>query len=129
MEDEIAGQREAQELSAALFSTRRPKHLGSGLASGAKSVAKGVLAGGARRRRRRRRRPLACRRAACQLLLPIHPPAGAVGLVAAPVIGAYQEGVKGAAKGAAAGASITLACSPRCCSLLAGNRHDCPFVY
>ena len=56
------------------------------------------------RRRRRRRRPLACR----------SPPptcsscssgAGAVGLVAAPVIGAYQEGVKGAAKGAAAGAA------------------------
>lgn len=54
------------------------------------------------------RLPLACRWAACPFILPIRLPAGAVGLVAAPVIGAYQEGVKGAAKGAAAGASGAL---------------------
>lgn len=55
-----------------IFSLRKPQHAGSGLVSGAKSVAKGVLA-------------------------------GAVGLIAAPAIGASQEGFKGFAKGAAAG--------------------------
>jgi curved DNA-binding protein CbpA len=55
-----------------IFSLRKPQHAGSGLVSGAKSVAKGVLA-------------------------------GAVGLIAAPAMGASQEGFKGFAKGAAAG--------------------------
>jgi curved DNA-binding protein CbpA len=55
-----------------IFSLRKPQHAGSGLISGAKSVAKGVLA-------------------------------GAVGLIAAPAVGASQEGFKGFAKGAAAG--------------------------
>ncbi|KAH7622760.1 hypothetical protein Ndes2526B_g03599 [Nannochloris sp. 'desiccata'] len=55
-----------------IFSLRKPQHAGSGLVSGAKSVAKGVLA-------------------------------GAVGLIAAPAVGASQEGFKGFAKGAAAG--------------------------
>jgi len=55
-----------------IFSLRKPQHAGSGLVSGAKSVAKGVLA-------------------------------GAAGLIAAPVVGASQEGFKGFAKGAAAG--------------------------
>ena len=104
MEGDIDAQREAQELSAALFSTRRPKHIGSGLASGAKSLAKGVLAGRRRCRRRRRRHSTAAVPACLPTLATCRLPAGAVGLVAAPVIGAYQEGVKGAAKGAAAGA-------------------------
>lgn len=55
-----------------VFSLRKPKDFRAGLASGAKSVAKGVLA-------------------------------GTIGLVAAPAIGAHQEGFKGFAKGAAAG--------------------------
>ena len=55
-----------------LFSLRKPQHVGAGLVSAGKSVAKGVLA-------------------------------GAVGLVAAPAVGAAQEGFKGFAKGAAAG--------------------------
>lgn len=55
-----------------LFSLRKPKDAKAGLASGAKSVAKGVIA-------------------------------GAIGLVAAPAVGAHQEGLAGFAKGAAAG--------------------------
>ncbi|KAL4428793.1 hypothetical protein ABPG77_005231 [Micractinium sp. CCAP 211/92] len=55
-----------------VFSLRKPRDLKAGLASGAKSVAKGVLA-------------------------------GTIGLVAAPAIGAHQEGLAGFAKGAAAG--------------------------
>jgi hypothetical protein len=55
-----------------LFSLRRPRDFGAGMASGAKSVVKGVIS-------------------------------GAVGLVAAPTIGAHQDGLRGFAKGAAAG--------------------------
>jgi curved DNA-binding protein CbpA len=55
-----------------VFSLRKPKDAAAGLASGAKSVAKGVLA-------------------------------GTVGLIAAPAVGASQEGFVGFAKGAAAG--------------------------
>lgn len=55
-----------------IFSLRKPRDAKAGLASGAKSVAKGVLA-------------------------------GAIGLFAAPAVGAHQEGFKGFAKGAAAG--------------------------
>ena len=56
----------------ALFSTRKPRNLGAGLSSGAKSVAKGVAM-------------------------------GAVGLVAAPVLGAREGGVKGFCAGLGAG--------------------------
>jgi hypothetical protein len=55
-----------------IFSVRRPKDLKAGLASGLKSIGKGV---------------------AC----------GVAGLVAAPIIGASQEGVSGCAKGVVAG--------------------------
>jgi curved DNA-binding protein CbpA len=55
-----------------LFSLRKPRDARAGFASGAKSLAKGFIA-------------------------------GTVGLVAAPVIGASQEGFLGFAKGAAAG--------------------------
>ena len=55
-----------------IFSLRKPKDAAAGFSSGAKSVAKGILA-------------------------------GAVGLVAAPAIGASQDGFRGFAKGAAAG--------------------------
>lgn len=48
MQVDTLSQEEAQQLQEALFSTRRPKDIKGGLASGAKSVAKGVLAGGAR---------------------------------------------------------------------------------
>ena len=56
------------DLDAALFSTRRPKDVSAGMASGAKTIMKGVVA-------------------------------GAIGLVAAPVMGAREEGVKGFVKG------------------------------
>ncbi|CAG9465125.1 unnamed protein product [Pedinophyceae sp. YPF-701] len=55
-----------------VFSLRRPKHLGSGLVSGTKSLLKGTAA-------------------------------GAVALVAAPVLGAQQDGFVGALKGATVG--------------------------
>ena len=48
MQVDTLSQEEAQQLQEALFSTRRPKDIKGGLASGAKSVAKGLLAGGAR---------------------------------------------------------------------------------
>ena len=62
---------------AALFSTRRPKDMGAGMASGAKTIVKGVVA-------------------------------GAIGLVAAPVMGAREEGVKGFVKGMGMGVAQTL---------------------
>lgn len=55
-----------------LFSLRKPKDFAGGLASGLKSIGKGLAIGG-------------------------------VGLVAAPAIGAHQDGFRGFAKGAAAG--------------------------
>ena len=55
-----------------VFSLRRPKDIKAGLASGGKSIVKGLGA-------------------------------GVVGLVAAPALGAHQEGFVGFAKGAAAG--------------------------
>ena len=55
-----------------LFSTRKPRNLGAGLSSGAKSVAKGVAL-------------------------------GAIGLVAAPVVGMREGGVKGLCAGIGAG--------------------------
>jgi len=55
-----------------LFSLRKPKDFAGGLASGLKSIGKGIAIGG-------------------------------VGLVAAPAIGAHQDGFRGFAKGAAAG--------------------------
>jgi hypothetical protein len=55
-----------------VFSLRKPRDVKAGLASGAKSAAKGILA-------------------------------GAFGLIAAPAVGAHQEGLKGFAKGAVAG--------------------------
>lgn len=55
-----------------VFSLRKPRDLKAGLASGLKSMAKGVLA-------------------------------GTVGLVAAPIIGAHQDGFAGLAKGTVAG--------------------------
>lgn len=113
----------------ALFSTRKPRDFRAGLASGAKSVAKGVLAGAL---------PLLPRFLSCctrfcglsQLACstPVDPsllqphawpppadaapapsscprpcPAGTIGLVAAPAIGAHQEGLKGFGKGVVAG--------------------------
>ena len=59
-----------------LFSLRRPRDFRAGLASGSKSLAKGVLG-------------------------------GAMGLVAAPVMGAFQGGVLGFGKGLVAGMSFT----------------------
>ena len=46
MQSDVAAQQEAADLADSLFSTRKPKDVRAGLASGAKSVAKGVLAGG-----------------------------------------------------------------------------------
>jgi len=63
---------------AALFSTRRPKDVGAGVASGAKTIMKGVVA-------------------------------GAIGLVAAPVMGAREEGVKGFVKGMGMGVAGAIA--------------------
>jgi hypothetical protein len=63
---------------AALFSTRRPKDMGAGMASGAKTIVKGVVA-------------------------------GAIGLVAAPVMGAREEGVKGFVKGMGMGVAGAIA--------------------
>ena len=64
--------------SAALFSTRRPKDVSAGMASGAKTIMKGVVA-------------------------------GAIGLVAAPVMGAREEGVKGFVKGMGMGVAGAIA--------------------
>eukprot|EP00964_Phaeocystis_antarctica_P089159 scaffold56810_cov48-Phaeocystis_antarctica.AAC.1 len=64
--------------SAALFSTRRPKDVSAGMASGAKTIMKGVVA-------------------------------GAIGLVAAPVMGAREEGVKGFVKGVGMGVAGAIA--------------------
>lgn len=58
-----------------VFSLRRPKDIKAGIASGLKSVAKGVVG-------------------------------GTVGLLAAPAVGAVQEGLPGFAKGVAAGNNI-----------------------
>ena len=63
---------------AALFSTRRPKDVGAGMASGAKTIMKGVVA-------------------------------SAIGLVAAPVMGAREEGVKGFVKGMGMGVAMDVA--------------------
>ena len=63
---------------AALFSTRRPKDVSAGVASGAKTIMKGVVA-------------------------------GAIGLVAAPVMGAREEGVKGFVKGVGMGVAGAIA--------------------
>ena len=74
---EVAAEEE-EEVSAALFSTRRPKDLGAGAASGAKTIVKGVLA-------------------------------GAIGLVAAPMMGMREDGVKGFVKGMGMGVAGAVA--------------------
>ena len=85
-----------------VFSLRRPRDARAGLASGAKSIAKGLLAG------------VQARCTYGQVPLPLdlallvadagRGSAGTAGLIAAPIAGAVQSGVKGFALGCAAGA-------------------------
>jgi hypothetical protein len=106
-----------------MFSLRKPKDFKAGLASGAKSIVKGVLAGEFGRAECDERivvrgmqapgepaaPPATAAAAAHRSLrtLAAHrsrlSAAGTVALVAAPAIGAHQGGLKGFAKGAAAG--------------------------
>ena len=73
MSSQLAADGKAEEYTLNdLFSLRRPRDFRAGLASGSKSLAKGVLG-------------------------------GAMGLVAAPVMGALQGGVLGFGKGVLAG--------------------------
>lgn len=128
-----------------MFSLRRPRDAKAGLASGAKSIGKGLLAGAWESSRANCTvcvsygRPLqlagapsgwvavgSCREssfkkdalvvgvghqlAACLLQVEAcFARAGTVGLVAAPIAGAVQSGVKGFALGCAAGKPVSLA--------------------